>query len=340
MLQSKSRAESSGEADRERGWLDKNIARALRQAAGSVRALRSRSRTMSNRRGNSVEVHGDEIDWLTVVLIDHDEVPAGYTPDSGEERAVVLTRGDWEFLFDHLRSATWVLDYLDRVVGEPFELGREPVRYYEIAASDDLADAGDLPAWGANGRTHAWAGRAPLEPAGHAETEAHFLLRSVQEDIGRTEIGRERELERLEVLRHLDGIPVGLRVEVGRRVLEFVDATRKWRRATLATRTRVILPGSARSAGVDGPLMFMAASELTPTSEAVFRTRAELLHHDFGLESGWEGYRTTGVLLTPSSDHQKAWTTSMVTAQGNLDLDPSYVTELRRYHDVTRVDVL
>jgi hypothetical protein len=54
--------------------------------------------------------------------------------------AIALTRRDWDFLFDQLRSTTAVLDYLFRAAAaSPVPLGDEPARYYQLAAADAAA---------------------------------------------------------------------------------------------------------------------------------------------------------------------------------------------------------
>jgi hypothetical protein len=59
--------------------------------------------------------------------------------------AIALTRRDWDFLFDQLRSTTAVLNYLFRAAGKAsVPLGEEPVRFYELAAADAAAPPKDI----------------------------------------------------------------------------------------------------------------------------------------------------------------------------------------------------
>ncbi|MEU5695436.1 hypothetical protein [Actinosynnema sp. NPDC020468] len=59
----------------------------------------------------------------------------------------MLTRRDWEFLFDQLHSTHAVLDYLLRTVGDRCELDGEVQRYHEFALADQQAEP-DPPAQG------------------------------------------------------------------------------------------------------------------------------------------------------------------------------------------------
>lgn len=227
MIQSKSRTELSESSQRETQWLDKNIARAIRQASGSIRTLQRSPRRMQNRRGRHVLIGKEALQWLTVVLIDHDRIPEGYVPSmiNGLD-AAVLTRRDWDFLFEHLRSTSWVADYLRRVAGEPIELGHEPARYYELALADKTATPAGRPGWAPDGSHSASSPRAPLRPAGEEDTNAHFMLRVIQEDIARTDIPEEQEWRRLTALLHLDRVPLGMRTELGTRLIQYTTSTR------------------------------------------------------------------------------------------------------------------
>lgn len=72
-------------------------------------------------------------------LLDHEQVPDEMicSLEPIGIPAIALTRRDWDFLFDQLRSTTAVLDYLFRAAAKSaVALGEEPVRYYEFAAAD------------------------------------------------------------------------------------------------------------------------------------------------------------------------------------------------------------
>lgn len=63
---------------------------------------------------------------------------------------------------------------------------------------------------------------APLEAAGAESTDAHFALRTIREDIALTPIPAEKELDRIEVLSRLDGIPVAGRTDLGARLRSYL----------------------------------------------------------------------------------------------------------------------
>ncbi|MGW2183809.1 hypothetical protein ACWCXX_38640 [Streptomyces sp. NPDC001732] len=80
-------------------------------------------------------------------LLDHPRVPENTvaTWEPVDMPAIALTRRDWDFLFDQLRSTTAVLDHLFRAAADPaIPLGQEPVRYYEFAAADAAEPPSDI----------------------------------------------------------------------------------------------------------------------------------------------------------------------------------------------------
>ena len=92
-------------------------------------------------------------------MIDHPNPPRDVFPAKDPKGPnVVMLRRDWEFLWDQLRSAAAIVDYVHRVAGEdePLELGVETHRYFDLAGRDAVAPATDLPAWIVRdrGRTH------------------------------------------------------------------------------------------------------------------------------------------------------------------------------------------
>lgn len=82
----------------------------------------------------------------------------------------------------------------------------------------------------------------------------------------------------------------------------------------------------------------MAASRSDEKARAIFKARAELLHHDFSRDSGWMDIRTTAVLLTPADHARRDWDTTMLSIIGDLNLDPEYVAFIRDQLDRTRTD--
>jgi hypothetical protein len=121
VVQVKARTIAPKADDAERAWIQKVAATAMRQAKGTVRQLRLLPAAMVNGRGRALSVDGHAYEWLAVFLLDHDRIPAGTVArwEPVGMPAIALTRRDWDFLFDHLRSTTAVLDYLFRAAAEP-----------------------------------------------------------------------------------------------------------------------------------------------------------------------------------------------------------------------------
>lgn len=327
MIQSKSRQQSGDAPEKEANWLAKNISKGLRQGAGSIRFLSTRLVPMRNRRRRTVTLDGTKFAWVSVVLVDHDDVPDGYTPVVLPANAVVMMRRDWEFLFDQLRSARSVANYLKRVAGESIPLGTEPVRYHELAMADLAVEPPPAPRWAVKGASTVSVPQAPLEPAHAQETNAHFLLRTIQEDIALSRLPEEQELARIDVLSRLDSIPVASRTELGERLESYMSDAKAWAGDAVRTYARIYLPIDAGP--FDSPIVFMLASVLNSTAMEIFGARIELLHHDFMSATGQENLTTVGVLLTPGTISGREWDTTMKAAAGDLALHPDYVQFIR-----------
>ncbi|WP_404474130.1 hypothetical protein [Microbacterium aerolatum] len=327
MIQSKSRHQSSELAEREANWLTKNITKGFKQGAGSIRFLSTRPVAMRNRRGRTVTIDGTALTWVSLVLVDHDEVPEGYVPSDLPPDAVVMLRRDWEFLFHQLRSTRSVVGYLRRVAGESIALGTEPVRYHELALEDLNVEPVPTPQWVTPGATLSSVPQAPLDAAGVNATVAHFVLRTIQEDVAQCTVPAEEESVRIDLLSRLDSIPVASRSDLGERLLAYMTEARTWSKRSLITSTRIYLPVAGDE--FDSPIVFMIASRLDDMTEMVFRARVELQHHDFLSVSANDDLITIGVLLTPGTSSGREWDTTFIAARGPLDLEDEYVDFIR-----------
>lgn len=327
MIQSKSRLRPGDSPERESSWLTKNIGKGLKQGAGSIRFLSARPVAMRNRRRRVVTLDGASLRWVSLVLVDHTDVPDSYLPPELPENAVVMMRRDWEFLFNQLRSARSVVGYLRRIAGENIVLGTEPVRYHELALADLEVEATPTPEWATRAATTVSVPLAPLEPAGQAETNAHFVLRTIQEDIALSPAPSRDELIRIDVLSRLDSIPVASRTELGERLQSYMAEASGWQEASLITSARIYLPVGGDE--FDSPIVFMVASRLDELTNMVFRARVELQHHDFFAVAGNPDLITLGVLLTPGTTSGREWDTTMIATRGPLDLDPEYLAFIR-----------
>jgi len=327
MIQSKSRQQSGDLAERESNWLSKNISKGLKQGTGSIRFLATRPVTMRNRRGRTVSIDGAALTWISLVLVDHDDVPEDYVPPDLPGEAVVMMRRDWEFLFNQLRSARSVVGYLRRVAGERIPLGTEPVRYHELALADLEVEPAAAPEWTTSDATVSSVPLAPLEPAGSAATAAHFVLRTIQEDVALCAIPAGEELVRIDLLSRLDSVPVASRTELGERLQAYMTEAKTWPKQTLITSTRIYLP--VTSGEHDSPIVFMIASRLDEMTQMVFRARVELQHHDFFAIADNDKLITVGVLLTPGTSSGREWDTTVIATSGALGLDEAYVGFIR-----------
>lgn len=219
VVQVKSRTSATADDGRERAWLKKAIATAARQASGTVRSMRSADAVLQNLRGRRITVNGDRLQWVAVVVVDHPSPPRRYTQDLSKSKlpVVVLLRRDWEFLFEHLRSTHAVVGYIERVAAkEAVPLGEEPVRYYELAAADAVADPEPLDARIVSDGRHYSAPLLPRAPVGSDDHNAHLLVRMILEDIASTPMDDTvDEGHRIEVLAAIDTLPVSIRTDLG-----------------------------------------------------------------------------------------------------------------------------
>lgn len=73
VVQVKSRSDPGESQPREVNWLRKSIAKATRQASGTVRTLRGNPQSLSNLRGRQLNIKGANIEWAAVVILDHED---------------------------------------------------------------------------------------------------------------------------------------------------------------------------------------------------------------------------------------------------------------------------
>lgn len=331
VIQVKSRVALSPDPAKEQRWIEKQIVAARRQASGTIRSLRKRPAALVNARGRSIFVDGNQYEWLTAIVIDHQEAPDGMSVESADGTVVFLRR-DWEFLFDQLKSTYAVTRYIRRVAGKAIELGQEPARYYELATADANAPPEEL--------GDALTRRAPtmstpvlpLAPAASKDRNLHLLVRSIFEDIATSPLGDSSEESRLTVLAELDRIPVSYRGEVGRFLLTALDEVLRLRDHEDETVWRM---RSFRSAPGAAHLAFAAASDLDEVRRWAFSTWVELRHYDLQQDSGDPDRTTVGVLLTPRGDGRRPWDTTVIGVRGESQLSDE---ELTAYRDMWPID--
>jgi hypothetical protein len=334
VIQSKSRTDPTNEVDGELSWLRKNVEKALKQGSGTVRLLKRASANMTNARGRTVPVDGNDYSWLTVVIVDHADPPRGFRPPPAptEVPAIVLLRRDWEFLFDHLRSTRSVLAYLLRAAraADVVELGNEPKRYHEyaladVAAEPDAVHPSVATLVAAKDSMAISSARAPLRPAGRNDRPAHVMLRMIMEDIANTAILAEHEPDRLLMLAAIDGLPVDSRTELGATLIRFMASAAQHTGVGALVHSRTVVPNP----GEFTPLLFLVASELSELSRQALTIRTHLLHCDFAAAVGnWE-HCTVSVMLTPSTLRGRLWDTSTSALWDDPGHSPELLDEMR-----------
>jgi len=326
VVQVKSRVSLRTDIEKERNWLVKQIGRATRQGAGTIRSLREERAELQNARGRTITVNGNEHRWLTVVVIDHPCPPEGI--QTGDLDTVVLLRRDWEFLFDQLKSTHAVATYLERVAGEPIDLGEEPVRYYECAQADARAPAEVLDDALVQGARTVSAALLPLEPAASSDRASHLLVRSIFEDIATSPMDQSDERLRLHVLAELDRLPIAYRGDFGRFMLQALAVASSAKEGETLWRFRML-----RGPAGHVHLGFGAGSGLTAAHRAAFSWWVQLRHHQLQQITNEAELTTVGVLLTPRPDRDPPWDTTMMAASGDLELTDEELADYRYLWD-------
>ncbi|MBK3646834.1 hypothetical protein [Streptomyces sp. MBT33] len=331
VVQVKARTIPPKPAAEEARWIQKVAAKAMSQAKGTVRQLRMLAADMVNGRGRILSIDGSAYEWIAVFLLDHPHVPdetvATWQPIGMP--AIALTRRDWDFLFDQLRSTTAVLDYLFRAAAEPpIPLGQEPVRYYEFAAADAAASPAEVNAdLVGKGGTLFSAPLLPQAPAGADGTKAHLMIRMMLEDIAVSQLGEAlTEANLYTLLSDLDRLPVSARAEWGHLLLDMLRDVPQVPEGHCKWRFRRMLDEAGNRQIIVG-----AATRFDRVVQASFSAYVQLRHHEVTSRTGRaEESSTLGVLLTPRYAGKGLWDTCTVRAHGDLPLSEE---ELSVYRD-------
>lgn len=263
-----------------------------------------------------------------MVVLDHAAPPDEVTPphDEAKHPTVVLLRRDWEFLFDQLKSTYAVVQYLARVAGEPIGLGEEPLRYYDLAQQDAATTPAPFPAELLAGGEVVSEPLLPLAPVARSDRRAHAMVRTIFEDIAATRLREATEHDRLRVLAELDGLPVAQRARIGQFVLDAMDQVSRDAKGGIAWRLRSVRGRDGRT-----HLGFGACSHpYTDELREAFGWWVQLRHHDVRQASGTDDELTTvAVLLTPRTDGERPWDTTMCAVSGELNLTDEELGALR-----------
>ena len=323
VLQVKTRERPTPHPGREESWVRKVTAKAFRQAKGTVRQLCAEPAEMVNARGRTLPIRGAEYEWFSVVILDHPALPSDLelqVPASG----IALARQDWDFLFDQLKSTHAVAQYLKRVVGNPVKLGREAVRYYQLALADADTEPSQLDRrFVLLGSETFSAPQLPLAPAAVDDADAHRLFRSILEDIAMTHLTSATEERRVRVLAELDRLPVAQRANIGNYLLDGFEDVLGCEDGVLWHLRRV-------TGGLENSqLAFGVCSQFDPDIQSAFRAWVELRHWELSkrIGPGSEELVTAGVLLTPRLDGLRPWDTTMCAVAGDLGLTPESLSD-------------
>ena len=317
VIQVKARPNAGQDPSREARWLNKHIKEANSQVNGTLRKLRSQVIPKVNMRGAEIPIVASDHEWLGIVIVEHDDIPEDFTPIPLAQRGVVLTRADWEFLWEQLQSTVEVLRYIFRIgVSPPIPLGYESKRYYHVAELDDETEPEPLPAaWAALGGTRVNGPLLPLPPAG--QVIEHYVIRQIMEDLARGDFPDDLEPKKLlRALSALDGINVPHRDQIGTDLMQSLAAGedkpadhRIWSRRILSP-----LPGTPQ-------IVLMTYNHIDDAfSKVLLSAKVELVHDDW-LRSGVHNSSnlTVGILLTPTSSPPRPWDVTMA-ARDTLSL--------------------
>lgn len=323
VVQVKCREAPGANPERERKWIQKNVAAALQQADGTVRRLKTGPRQLTNARGRRVTVDGTATRWICVVVVDHPSPPDDVLPDiTAKTPAVAMLRRDWEFLFDQLKSTHAVVGYLSRAARESVVLGEEPVRYYSLASADHTTEPRPvdptLLTLNENARTFSTP-TLPLRRVPGFEARENLLVRAVFEDIATSRMTRgDDESGRLRVLAELDRLPVGDRGMIGEFLMSSLELVTQTPTGILWRFRRIVT--SAPELGRPLNLGFGACSGSEDVYREMFAYWVQLRHYELQERIGHDPeFMSVGVLLTPRRDGDGEWDTSLSAVSGRID---------------------
>lgn len=332
-VQVKARTAATDKADRESAWITKKIAEGARQASGSVRSVQRSPLTHTNVRGRSITVDGSSIDWIGVVIIDHDNPPddLSFVASAAPLPYVALLRREWDFLFDQLRSTTAVVDYLHRIAPDHIAPGDHVANYYELALADEETPPdithSRIPSSLGDPNLRSSYPVLPLQPASAADEYGARMYRQMLEDIAEGPWSRE-ETDRLHLLLLLDRLPVAERSVIGRRLLTHLGRAPRVSIGTARWDMRRYLLGNAYL-----HLGYVVCNQFTELHQEAFRRSTMLRHHEWtsALNPERRSEATTvAVMLTPRHDTIRPWDTTVFAIFGDQQLELGDVAVLQQ----------
>ena len=136
------------------------------------------------------------------------------------------------------------------------------------------------------------------------------------EDIADSPLDARPEEDRLRVLAAIDRLPVGYRTELGRLLLDTLQAVRDTEPDNNVFRFRTFRPTSPG----DVQLGFAVCSQLSEHTGNAFQDWFLLRHHERSAAEPLENLTSVGVLLTPNRTGHREWDTSMLAITGDPQL--------------------
>lgn len=329
-IQVKARESVSDSPERAVQWAIKKVKEGAKQATGTIRSLTTEPVELFDGRGRAALVDGTALNWIRVVILEHLDDPVLTIEAEGDDGAaplIPILRRDWEFLFDHLRSTSSVVDYLFRVASESsHRVGQEPARYFELAREDEAAAEGAPAPWAIElGQRPGSYPLLPTAPPDHADAQGHSMYRLILEEIADAALaGDDGQRRRLVAL--IDRYPVADRAELGRLLLNYLDDVSTAPGSSMWRFRRIILDEGALH------LSFGTCSTFSDLHKEAFRQFAMLRHHDLWSVAEPErsgDVMTVAVLLTPRYDSRRLWDTTLFGMQGDLGLLPEDTEPMR-----------
>jgi hypothetical protein len=331
-VQVKARTDVTDRPDRERSWIAKKAEEGARQAGGSVRTVQRSPITHTNARGRSILIDGNAIEWVGVIIIDHDTPPDNVSAylEIVLIPYVVVLRREWDFLFDQLRSTTAVVDYLHRIAGNLIAPGDHVAHYYELALADERTPPdltrSRIPTSLSDPALRSSHPLLPLEPASAADEYGARMYRQILEDLAHGPWGGD-ESDRLLVLYLLDKLPVAERAVVGRLLLTHMSRAPRVDTGTTRWDFRRYLLGET-----DLHLAYGVCNQFTDLHKEAFRQWGMLRHHEWitAVEPDRRSDATTvTVMLTPRHDRVRPWDTTLFAFFGEMTFDSDELESMR-----------
>lgn len=332
-VQVKARTDPTDEPNRERSWIAKKAKEGARQANGSVRTVQRSPVAHTNARGRTILIDGNTIEWVGVVIIDHDAPPESLSAYSQTVQIpyVVVLRREWDFLFDQLRSTTAVVNYLHRIGSDLIEPGEHVPNYYELALADERTPPdltrSHIPTSLSDPALRTSHPLLPLEPASAADEYGARMYRQMLEDLARGPWDRE-ESDRLLLLYLLDQLPVAERAVIGRRLLTQMGRAPRVDVGTTRWDFRRYLLGET-----DLHLAYAVCNQFTELHKEAFRQWGMLRHHEWitAVDPNRRHDATTvTVMLTPRYDKVRPWDTTLFALFGEMTFEADELDSMQR----------